>query len=261
MRKYLVPVGDTQQATNTLQFAIDLATDVGAEIYVVHIVGTSTRTDTMGRLSKVLVEDSEKALQAVIQNVDTKAIKVMARPFIGKAEQDIERIGKGIGADLIILSSTTAQYHADYFLGKVSGALAKYASIPVLVVPQVTTYRPFKHILFAFKSGVMKAKSVKESLQIMIERWGAKIVPLQIITPNMAEEEKVISTSLLLQAAAPKIVQSDSVLEPIRSETEANAYDLVCMIRRKRSFLEKLLEGDAVKRKDFETHLPLLILN
>jgi len=261
MRRYLVPIGEAKHSASTLQFAIDVAKDVGAELFVTKIFTPPSKAGAMAKLGRVIEEDMRDELDNILSEVDTKGVKISAKPIKGRVEESIERLGKRIDAHLIILSSTTAERNPEIYLGKTSGALVKHTDLPILIVPPSYQYRPLKKVLFGFRSGVLKKESVKGSVKILSDVIKAKIFPLQVIIPKMVEEDKVISTTLLMKSEAPKIVESETLLSGVKAELSNDDYDLVCVVRRKAGFFKRLWQDTRITKKDFDPQLPLLVLS
>lgn len=261
MRKYLVPIGHAEQSANTLQFAIDLAKYIGAELYVTKIFTPPSKVGGLAKLERIIQEDMKEELDQVLSKVDTKGVTIHSKPIKGRVEDSIERIGKRMDANMIILSSTTAERNPDVFLGKLSGALVKNSELPIMVVPQNAKFEKLERVLFAFKSGIIQKKTVLGSLQVLSGQLKANIFPLQVVTPSMTEEEKVVSTSLLMKSKRLRVTEAKTIYKGVEKELKKRDYDMVVVVRRKKGFFEKLWKDAKVTKSDFDTDLPLLVLS
>ena len=68
MTNILVPIGTSTNAHETLQYAVDFATDFGANIYVMDVFNVTTKAGTLANISKKIVASGKERLKAIIDN-------------------------------------------------------------------------------------------------------------------------------------------------------------------------------------------------
>ena len=72
MKNILVPIGSSENSINTLQYAIDFAHEVGAEVFVLRAFIAQSKAGTMIDVSAILERESNLYMRSMINSVDRK---------------------------------------------------------------------------------------------------------------------------------------------------------------------------------------------
>jgi len=112
----------------------------------------------------------------------------------------------------------------------------------------------------AVKSGKIKLQSTLEPLQKIKDSFNSKLNLLQVITPTLSENNIPIHHDLELIASKKIKTENATIFQAVLEFLHGENPDLICVIRRKRGFFKKLWEEDVVKKVDFESKIPLLVL-
>lgn len=260
MKTILVPLGASEKAIGTLQYAIDLATVIEAKIVVIQVFGTTKVAGALKNLDELLERDSEEELKHILNQVDKKGVEIIAKSIKGQIISSIMRIANQLKVDLLVASAKHHASDSSVYVGSVTGGLVKQTEIPMLIVPKDYKFKPIKNILLSIRSGQIKKEDVLKPLNFCVTYFKSKINLLHVITPHNIEEDNVLHNDF--KSIADKIITSENatvfqgVLEHINN---ANP-DLICVIRRKRGFFAKLWEDKKIKKVDFESRVPLLVL-
>lgn len=260
MKSILVPLGDPDKAICTLQYAIDFASIVNAKIYVIQVFGTTKVAGALKNMDELLERDSEEELTHVLANVDKKGIEIIAKSIKGQVVDSIKRIAMRLNVDLIIASARNSAADSSVYLGKITGGLVKQTDLPMLIIPKGYKFKAINNILLGVRSGVIRHSKVLDPLVDFVNTFKAKVNLLHVVTPHNTEEDNNLHRDF--ETIADTIVNSENatvyqgVLEHL---IEVNP-DMICVIRRKRGFFNKLWEQNHIKKEDFESRIPLLIL-
>lgn len=260
MKNILVPLGTSSSSVNTLQYAIDLAQEVDANVYVISIFQEFSKVAGMTKVNTLLKEESENRIEEALNAVNKKDVSVIAHPIKGAVLEGVQRFNKHVPVDLMVLSQRSNSSSEEEYLGKTTGSLVKETNIPVLVVPDETEFKSPKSILMAFKNGVFAKKSMLDPLRAIIEVFDAKLDLLHVHTPNLPEEMKRLSAKLEKRSSSYKISENATTYQGVLEHYQSLDPDMICVVRRKRGFFKKLWEKGAVLKKEFYTKKPLLIL-
>ena len=260
MKNFLVPIGSSGNAVNTLQYAIDFAKVVGAKIYVTQVYESTKVAGTLKNIDAFLEEENKKHLQEVLDAVDTKNVVVALASVKGDVVESIEDMAKHLEIDLIVSSARSVSLDETLYLGKIPGKLVKDIELPVLIVPAQYRFKPVSKILMAIRSGKIKPGSVLEPLQKILNVFNAKIDLIQIITPKSKDKDKEVSTDLKELASSFKTTENATIFQGVLEHLHETEPDMLCVMRRKRGFFSKLWEKDTVKKSHFESRVPLLVL-
>jgi len=260
MKNFLVPIGSSGNAVNTLQYAIDFAKVVGAKIYVTQVYESTKVAGALKNIDAFLEEENKKHLQEVLDAVDTKNVVVALASVKGDVIESIEAMAKHLEIDLIVSSAKSVSKDETLYLGKIPGSLVKDIELPVLIVPAQYRFKPVTKILMAIKSGKIKPGSVLAPLHKIINMFNAKIDLIQILTPKSTDDDKEVSNDLKNLASSFKITENSTIFQGVLEHLHETEPDMLCVMRRKRGFFSKLWKKDTVKKAYFESRIPLLVL-
>ena len=212
-------------------------------------------------MDSILERDSFAILKGHLSNIDDKGVKILPKSLKGRDFVDsIEQLTNVLQIDLIITSTKNDPSDKEVFLGNITGAMVKDLDTPVLIVPSNAKFKSVEKILMTIKSGKIKKSSSLNPLAKIKNQFNSKINLLQVKTPKLTDADLEIDKSL--NTLVSKLISTNNatvfqgVLEFLRVENP----DLICVIRRKRGFFKKLWENDKVKKVDFESTVPLLVL-
>jgi nucleotide-binding universal stress UspA family protein len=261
MKNILVPVGSNDNALNTLQYAIEFAHEFDAKIYLVHIYSSPKISGGLLNVDQIMERDSKEILKNHLSKVDKKNVEIVTSTLKGYSVIDtLKQLNKLLKIDLIIASSKNDGADKTVFLGKITGNIIKDTKVPVLIIPANVSFKPIKKILMTIKSGSIKSVSTLDLLIKIKLKFSSTINLLQVKTPKL--DAKDLELNETLQSHINKLIPTKNatvfqgVLEFLREENP----DMICVIRRKRGFFKKLWEEDRIKKIDFDSTIPLLVL-
>ncbi len=260
MKNILVPIGASESAVNTLQYAIDFAKEVDANVYVISVFQEFSRVGGMSKVNTLLKEESENQIATVLKKVDHKEVSVIAHPIKGEIVDGVTRFNNHVPVDLMILSPRSNSVREEVYLGRTSGKLVKDTNIPILVVPEGATFSIPKTILMAFKNGKFSSKKGLEPLRKMIGLFDVTLHLLHVETPEQTEAMKKVSGKLEKLSTSYKQSENATTYQGVLEHFQSFQPDMICVVRRKRGFFKKLWEKNVVMKNEFFTTKPLLIL-
>ena len=196
MKNILVPIGSSDGAITTLQYAIDLAQQIDANVYVISVFQEFSRVGGMSKVNTLLKEESENRITTVLNAVDKKEVSVIAHPIKGGVLEGVQRFNSHVPVDLMILSPRSNSQRDEVYLGKTSGKLVKETDIPVLVVPENEVYKAPEKILMAFKNGKFPKKRLLQPIYKFQKHFDSKLHLLHVETPESTSEMMEVSGKL-----------------------------------------------------------------
>ncbi|GAB5400844.1 MAG: hypothetical protein Aureis2KO_24290 [Aureisphaera sp.] len=261
MKNILVPVGSSESAVGTLQYAIDLAEKLGAYVYVLSVFQEFSKVGGLTKVNTIIKEDTENLLDEVLAKVDQKNVTVIAHPVKGGVLDTVERFNKHVEIDLMILSPRSNSINEELYLGNTTGKLVKDTDIPALIVPEGTSFIAPARMLMAFKSGNFPKKKMLEPIRSIIQQFDTKVQLLHVETPE--SDDDMLKVSGKLKKLADSYIKSTNVttFQAVLEHFQSHNPDMICVVRRKRGFFKKLWEKNTVPKKQFYTTKPLLVLS
>lgn len=260
MQHILVPIGSTESAQNTLQYAIDFASEINAKVLVFRAYMAQTKAGTMINIDSIMERETNLYLRAMVNSVDRKNVDVKLISARGSVADSVEIIDNEVGIDLIIVGAKSNSIKEGIFLGKTAGSLVKKTDITILTVPDGYKYKPVKNILMAFKSGIVKSKTALKPLHFIADKFNPEINLLLVKTPSYTEEDLVLNNELESIKKSLTVTENTTTFLGVLEHFQTHQPDMLCVFRRKRGFFKKLWEKNTILKEEFHTIIPLLIL-
>jgi nucleotide-binding universal stress UspA family protein len=260
MENILVPIGSSENAINTLQYAIDFVEGTNVKIYVIKVYGVAKAASSMKNIDAILQEDSDKELKSILREVNTKGVEIITKSIKGDVIDSIERAAKQLKVNLIISSTQNISTNDKVYLGRIAGGLIKSTDIPILIVPKEYVFKKVLKVFMAIKSGIISSPNVLVPLNNVLNRFDAKLDLIRVITANSKVEDSELNKELEALKTNYKTTENATVFQGVLEFIHEVKPDMICVIRRKRGFFKRLWENDRVYKKDFESRIPLLVL-
>ncbi len=261
MNNILVPLGTSPDSHETLQYAVDFASDFGANIYIMDVFTVTSGTGSLGNIKEKVAQSSRENIKGIVGRIDTKGLDVKIASYNGDIVDGLLEIKKELGIDLIVIAPRSNDINEEYYLGNTSGRIIKQTNIPTLVVPKGTRYKPIKSILTAFKSGILKRSKILHPLVAIMNKNNAEVNLLLVKTPGYSEEDLQVNTALLDISKNLTISENATTYLGVLEHFRSTQPDLLCVFRRKRGFFKKLWEKSTVLKSEFFAPVPVLVLS
>lgn len=261
MKNILVPIGTSPDSDKTLQYAIDFASEFSSKVYVMEVFTVMSKAGSLANVAAKVAKSSEEHLKEVIGKVDSKNIEVKIATYNGDIVDGVNEINNELGIDLIIIAPRSNDIKEELYLGHTSGRIVKKTNIPTLLVPKETTFSPFKSVLTAFKSGVLKKKRILTPLVILKNKFNPVINLLLVKTPGYSNDDLKVNSALMDISSNLSITENATTYLGVLEHFQAQHPDLLCVFRRKRGFFKKLWEKSTISKSEFFAPIPVLILS
>ena len=125
MKHILVPIGSTETAQTTLQYAIDFAAEIKASVLVFRAYKAKAKAGTMVNVNAIIERETNLYLRTMVNAVDRKNVNVKLISSKGGVIESVEAIDNEIGVDLIIVGAKSNSIKEEVFLGSTAGSLVK----------------------------------------------------------------------------------------------------------------------------------------
>ena len=260
MKHILVPIGSTQNAQSTLQYAIDFAAEINADVLVFRAYKAKSKAGTMVNMTAIIERETNLYLRTMVSAVDRKNVDVKLISSKGSVVESVEAIDHEIGIDLVIVGAKSNSIKEEIFLGATAGSIVKNSNLPVLTVPEGYVYKPIKNILLAFKSGIVKSKTALNPLKFIVKNLKPDVHSLLVKTAGYKDEDLVLDKDLAEIQTTFTTTENATTFQGVLEHFKSHNPDMLCVFRRKRGFFKKLWEKNIILKQEFHTSIPLLIL-
>ncbi|EAR13803.1 putative universal stress protein UspA [Polaribacter irgensii 23-P] len=260
MKHILVPIGSTENAQKTLQYAIDFAAAINAKIFVFRAYSSLTKAGTMINVDTIITRETNLYLRAMVNSCVLKNVDIKLISAKGSVVDSVAAIDQELGIDLVIVGAKSNSIKENLFLGRTAGSLVKRSNVAVLTIPEGYIYKPVSTILMAFKSGIIKSKTILKPLQFVVEEFKADVNLLLVKTPNYTEEDLILHPHLKALQSTLTVTENATTFQGVLEHIKIQNPDMVCVLRRKRGFFQKLWEKNTILKEEFYSNVPLLVL-
>ncbi|NQV63269.1 MAG: universal stress protein [Cryomorphaceae bacterium] len=261
MNHILVPIGSSPDIHETLQYAVDFAAPIQSKIFVMEVFNAPSAPGTLANVSEKVAQQNKAHLLEVIGKVDPKSLEIKIVTYNGSVVEGVKAIDKELGIDLIIMAPRQNDIQDIYYLGPTSGSIIKRTNIPTLIVPKKAVFKPFKNVLTAFKSGILKTNRILSPLLEIQKNHQSKVSLLLVKTPGYTEEDLKINTALMDMSSQVNMTQNATTYLGVLEHFRDQKPDLLCVFRRKRGFFVNLLEKSTILKSEFHVSIPVLVLS
>ncbi len=274
MKTLLLPVDFSQASDNATRYAVELSKFMRARLVLLHVfyipvvaADAAIVVPASGDMEKYAMQRLKEIREVILQQKDYIP-DVECVCVSGFAVEEIGRYAGTCKADLIVMGMQGAGALAEKFIGSVTTSVLRTSSCPVMVIDREVSFKPLEKIVLACDYKRIP-KSRLWPLKDLARLFDAHVFILHVVDEALREEidldvalqDLQIDDSFRQLDYSLHFVTARDVVEGINKYVDRMGIDLVVMIPRKTSLLERLFTEPDTKRMAFHTHVPLLTLH
>ena len=275
--KILVPTDFSKNAQKGIEFAIQLAKKSGSEIILLH-AHEVIKTDSARRLllfeeynlsiaKKLRDELNAQRRKSISRNPD---VRVSVEFFSGEVKSSIVEASETFGVDLIVMGTQGASGLKNFFMGSITAKVIARATVPVLAIPRLYTFKEPKRILLA-TNNFETHPTILDPVWKSVELFNAHLHVIVFTGQDSPGQKELHEKGLddyhqFLQRINKNATITSEHLEGNEFENTVQQYidqheiDMLMMITYKRNFLENMFHRSATKSMAYRTRVPLLAI-
>ncbi len=277
VKNILVPTDFSAVSAKAFDFAYKLAKKNHGSIKLVHISHPSF--DTMNPMGTYVPGSFEEIKRKQLQEFLNAAkernaivpaaerIPLQTEVAIGFATEEIIRMSKEAGVDMVVMGTTGEGGFLNKLVGSVSSRVAQQAWCPVMLVPKSYQQQTFKNILYASNNQAMDEVMIREMVDFAIfHQANIHLIHVKENNKTPFKIAKSIFEEIVIKSApnlsySYTVVESQSVFQGIQTYIKQHDIDLLSMVTSHRSFVGELFHKSLTKQMVFELDIPLLVLH
>ncbi len=275
MKKILLPTDFSKTAWNAITYALQLLKDDECTFYLLNAyTPTIYRVDylvggpAVSAIPDYGIDISLSGLEQAIEQIEEeypnpKHHFEMISEF-NTLTDEVDSVCREKGIDLIVMGTTGASGAEEIFLGSNTVHVIKKAKVPVLAVPEHYTYKPLEAIMFP--TDYQKPFNIDdvEPLFQIASKFNATLHVVHSVESGLSQQQ-IKNRNLLkdmLDAIPSKFqdVTNDYMPNLVHSYVARNDIDLVAMMNRKHTFLQRLFFKQNVDSVGYHCDVPFLVL-
>ncbi|MFP2997299.1 universal stress protein [Spongiivirga sp. MCCC 1A20706] len=279
MKSILLPTDFSTNAWNAISYALQLFKDEDCTFHVLHTytpslqrvdyaVGGPVYSGIPDPLVDKALDGVEKTLLKIEENYSNPRHQFVTHTKFSLLVDEIKEITSKHHVDLVVMGTQGATGARRVFFGSNTVAVINKTEVPVLAVPLDYKNRPLRQLLFVtdFLQN-FNNDSIKILLHV-IEKTKPQITLLHITDGVHALNSKQIQHKRQLEELFDRYSGNEvinlefqgSMPDSLFDFVKQSDYQLLAMINRKHSVLERLIRNQNIDQIGFETNLPFLVI-
>lgn len=260
MNTVIVPVDFSETSLHAARYAVQLLTGhYGVTMLLYHSFGKASEaakaTESLEQLKAELMKDH-------IIKIDVLAHE--ESDFV----DGLEKAARHRRADMVIMGITGRSALAQVFFGSNTLKMAERKVCPVLIVPEKAPFSPIKNVMLTsdFKSTVSTTPSAP--IKDFLDSFRPQLHVVNVdkdhyisLTDNYEKEKQELKHMFADYNPEFYFMRLYDVDEAINLFAESRNIDLIIVVQKNHSFLEKMLKGSRTKTLSYHSKMPILVMH
>jgi nucleotide-binding universal stress UspA family protein len=272
MKRILVPTDFSKLSGNALNYTVELAEHVAAEIVLIHSysVPLFTEDSPIVAVEQLLQEDALQSLEDLKKLIERSnpGLKISYSALTGDPADVISTYADTHPIDLIVIGAQGGGYIRERILGSTASKLIRKTKVPVMVVDKEVNFKVPEKIVLAVDLSKTDDQVVLKPLKQLAQKFKSHICILNIFSETEAMTAfGQMAESFRLEKALKETlhtffeVQHPDVVKGINQFVTKQGIDMVAVVSRKHSLIGRVFREPVTNEMTFHSLVPLLILH
>src|SRR6186997_991419 len=274
MKTIIVPTDFSPIATNAMNFAADMATNINASLLLLHVYQvpvSMTDVPVVMVSSEELRKSSETKLQEIkdaLTHITSGKIKVYTEAKMGDVSDELEEVCKHIQPFAVIMGTRGTTGVERVLFGSTTLTAIRHLKWPVIVVPPGKEYGTgIKKIGFACDFDKVIETTPIQFIKNMVKEFGAELHVLNVdhdgkhFKPETPEESVMLNELLADLKPNYHFIEHVDIEDGINEFVEENNIDLLITIPKKHKLLDSLFKKSSTKQLVTQSHVPVMCVH
>lgn len=273
IKTILLPTDFSETAHNAFKYALHLAEEFGAKIFLLHIYDRiSQEQDYLPKsfLDALKEEKIERAMEHFhsyeeeAQKSVGKEIAVSPILEMGNPSQVIAKMTNELDIDLVVMGTQGAASNAEKILGSITAKAIQDVACPLLAIPAEVSYQPIRNIMYCL-SMTQNDIPVIQKLSEYALAFNAELSCTHVKSEDNTWE-KIEMESLINLFDGEKnenikfyIVNDVDIIRGIHLFVTQNNIDVLSMQTHRREMITRFFDKSLTREMILYTDVPLLV--
>ncbi|MEP3838494.1 MAG: universal stress protein [Algibacter sp.] len=276
MKHILLPTDFSKNSINAIQYALKLFENQECQFYILNIQKASSFiTDNMMAVNssttiyKTLIDAAKKSISNILTTIkktnDNKKHQFHSVVDYDNFIDSINQVSEKQNIDLIIMGTKGASGLEKVLFGSNTVRVMQRCAVPVLAIPNGYTFKPIDRLAFI----TTNSKKFKTGeLDILTQFVNYHNAVLNVL--HVSDEKNVLDStqdnSVFFNSNFSNLkhdyinTTSSNLFNEVSDCIKKNNIDVLAIINKKHSFLQRLFTTHTVERLAFKIDIPLLVL-
>ncbi len=271
MKTIIIATDFSSSAMNAAKYGIKMAESVNGDVLLFNVFevlanyGEMVIDINVDNLKKDAVNDMETFKSALIQDTGTK-INITSDVRLGVFSDELNTVCETINPYSVIMGSQGKVATERVLFGNHAIYAMKHLAWPLITVPITATFCSIKKIGLAYDFEKELDSNFTEEIKLIAHDFDATIHVLNAEKKDEFDADFVLLSGRLEKSLAPVTVKfhfitSNNVNEGVIDFAEKNSIDLLIVMPKYHSILEKLIHKSHLKQMVLHSHVPVLALH
>lgn len=276
MKNILLPTDFSKNSINAIHYALEFFKDEKCQFYILNIQKASSFiSDDMlvvhssTTIYKTLIDAAKKSIANIITTLN-KEFENNNHQFHSIVDYDnfVDSINQVIikhEIDLIIMGTKGASGIAKVLFGSNTVRVMQRCIAPVLAIPDGYKFKKIEHLAFATTNSKCFNKGHLDILNEIIELNHASAHVLHLadknhLLPEVQDNEDFFKTNFSVGKHEFIDTSKKDMFNVVSNYIEKHDIDMLAIMNKKHSFLERLFITHTVETFAFKINIPLLVM-
>lgn len=271
LNQILFPTDFSENSKKVLPFALELARRSKAKLTLVHSIEEPYDFAPMIEELKQSISRKVKSLfkeqlNEIAEDSRYDELKIDTRILNGRIASAILDEAREIDADIIIMGTAGASGLKKVLFGSHATEVIMHSRIPVLAVPEESSFKGLEHITFLTDYGNEDVKALSDTATIG-DLFNAKISVVHIDKEHNLKAEimfrgfkELVSKQVPYPSMNFEHIIQDSFDTGVAEFNKTNNTSLLTLVRYKKPFFSSLFDKQHSREFGFYTNVPLLVM-
>ncbi|MDG1572039.1 universal stress protein [Robiginitalea sp. M366] len=276
MKNVLIPTDFSDNARHALNYAQHLFKAEACTFHILHCYTPAFyRMDyVMGGPEVSAIPDTgvdlslaglEQTLEDAKRDFPNPLHRFEMRSEFNTLTDAIQEVSQAVPLDLIVMGTRGASGAKQFFLGSNTVFAIRKAQVPLLAVPERARFHPLRTILFPHDYLYPVGREDLQPLLQLATAQDARVMLLHIdapggLTDSQKDHKAGLERGLGYLDYETVAVEAENIPQAILEFTETHPIDLLAMMNRKHTVLERLLQRQKVDQIGFHIQIPFLVI-
>lgn len=274
MKTILVPTDFSDNASNAINYAVEIAKLAKAKLILFHAFHVPVTNSDMP-IVVIPIEEIEEAnigrLKKIAKEIQSKnngSLNIKCICKMGFAVDEISELVTTKSIDLVVMGIRGSGNLSEILMGSTTTTLIRKDSCPVLVINQNVKFKNIKKIVFACDYHEISDASILKPLKEFVELFKSHVYVFNVVKElktvtyvGKAATESLLEHSLEGTDHTFHFAEQEDVIEGINLFAANKKADMIVMIPQKHTLLKNIFNASNTKKMAFHTHIPLLALH
>jgi nucleotide-binding universal stress UspA family protein len=275
----LVPTDMSPASAIALQYAVAIAQQMRACVTVYHSfeIAAGFTTEEYNAHMRANIEKLQKELEQQLNlfvepyantpyTLGNGTVELKTFVKLGAINKEIATLTDDDSYDLVVMGTKGASGVNEVVFGSVANTVAEVVKCPLLVVPEKAVLTELDRIAYGTNFEAYDTVVIDELIEWAGYFNHAIIDCLHISTNPAQKADKIKKLDQLAKEYEDvpnlrfSLIEDDSITKGLDKYIESNQPDMMAVLRRERTFIEKLFKTSISKNLTFHSKVPVLIL-